>query len=571
MRLDWKIDDGTDKGGEGQVAIIKAVPWLAYGCGEGARIAVRAPGAVEGRCATVQRPMRDDAVVLRFDGAMGESSVDPSPLTVVRTTNPRHVPGTRLLFMHEKACVDAVVEKDPDMNLDVKEGTRHRLTVVSAKVTGWVSLRTREGLVNLREVGNDGEGHTTYVVISYKPLVCRLGAPTESDKSGMISPKQIVAVFETKDLKDGTVRAHVATMKGAPVVVSAALNEFNHSVQRFPSVSEYEVARQAYCHDMVQREEYVEDAITGNLLRIKDQTLHVSTAADVADNSNIPNEWKVDSVVDLVQVLLRPSPYRAMGAHPAQPVLMRAGPGTGKTWMIKQAAFGLADSLKSATTSTGGIRLVPIVVFVQRIIYLLREASTTSSKQQSLLGRYIESVYSGKKYETWCDMLMQAYEMRALIVLLDGVDEAAGLRDQIEKFVHSELVPSGNRVLVTSRPEGVTLSLYKSRFVIMNLNELTNEQQRKVINIQMQGSQFFDHLLSLGEVRKGLDEAYNKLKEGVRSELEGLFCDDCFLKVDADEDQVESPRRAEPAECPRSVPRECRPPSGCLGVPPGFP
>ena len=64
----------------------------------------------------------------------------------------------------------------------------------------------------------------------------------------------------------------------------------------------------------------------------------------------------------------------------------------------------------------------------------------------SLLERYIQSVYSGKKYEAWCTMLMQAYDMRALVVLLDGVDEAAGLRDQIENFVHKEIVPSGNRV-----------------------------------------------------------------------------------------------------------------------------
>ena len=35
---------------------------------------------------------------------MGESSVDPSPLTVVRTTSPRHPPGTRLLFLHEKGA-----------------------------------------------------------------------------------------------------------------------------------------------------------------------------------------------------------------------------------------------------------------------------------------------------------------------------------------------------------------------------------------------------------------------------------------------------------------------------------
>ena len=32
-----------------------------------------------------------------------------------------------------------MVEKWPEMELDVKEGTRHRLTVMSAKVSGWVS------------------------------------------------------------------------------------------------------------------------------------------------------------------------------------------------------------------------------------------------------------------------------------------------------------------------------------------------------------------------------------------------------------------------------------------------
>ena len=37
---------------------------------------------------------------------------------------------------------------------------------------------------------------------------------------------------------------------------------------------------------------------------------------------------------------------------------------------------------------------------------------------------------------------------------------AAGLRDIVEAFVHYELVPSGNRLVVTSRPEGVDLGDY---------------------------------------------------------------------------------------------------------------
>jgi hypothetical protein len=55
--------------------------------------------------------------------------------------------------------------------------------------------------------------------------------------------------------------------------------------------------------------------------------------------------------------------------------------------------------------------------------------------------------------------------VRALLVLLDGIDEAAGMRNEIEMFVHQELAPSNNRIMVTSRPEGVTLPLYTERFV----------------------------------------------------------------------------------------------------------
>ena len=43
------------------------------------------------------------------------------------------------------------------------------------------------------------------------------------------------------------------------------------------------------------------------------------------------------------------------------------------------------------------------------------------------------------------------------------------MREIVEAFVHYELVPSGNRLMVTSRPEGVDVDEYKSRFVIVRL------------------------------------------------------------------------------------------------------
>ena len=534
VRMDWKAESRGGGGlgrpsDENRVAILRVNPWLAYGCGEGARVAIRKPGALEGTASTVQRVLRDDSVVVRRDGSVGEVTVDPTPFTVVLGTNPRHPPGTRLLFVHENACVDALVEPWPESEIDIKEGSRHCLSVEGRQVSGWLTKVTKEGAENLRPADDGDESH--FLLQTTKALAVRSGCdPTLSEKTGSINPKTPIRVLEVRETEEFGVRAFVSTMPGQAITVTAALNEFNHSTQRFPTVAEYEAARANYCEDIVTREALVEDAITGNMLRIKDQTLHISTATDVADNNRqIPAEWNVNDVRDLVGLLLQASPSRSMGLHPALPVLVRAGPGTGKTWMAKQAVFTLADRLQRGQGSADGIRLVPIVVFVQRIIYLLREGAATTSRQQSLLGRYIESMYSGKKYETWCDMLMQAYEMRALIVLLDGVDEAAGLRDQIEGFVHKELVPSGNRVLVTSRPEGIRLSTYSKTFIVMNLCQLTNEQQRRVINIQMQGNIFFDHLLSLGEVRKALDDAYRRIGALTRGDLETMWSPNRWL------------------------------------------
>ena len=585
LRIDWKVENPLTGALEARVALLLVNPWLAYGCSEGARLSIRKAGSTEGRCATVQRALRDDSVVVRVDGMVGESTVDPSPLTVVTTTSPRHQPGTRLLFVHENNAVDAEVMewgqgqgKDAEV-FDIREGSRHRLLVQGSTMTGWVTVTKKNDkgvdVENLKIVEKRLEGENIdpekeqLIVSAAKPLIMRSGFNQDTEKIGVLNPRIVVVILETRYMEDGAQRCMVSSVAGESVLITAALNEFNHSVQRFKNVADFEAARLNYLEDIVEREAMVEDAITGNMLRIKDQTLHVSTATDVVDNLSIPTEWRVNDVRDLVTLLLVPSPNRVMGTHSAQPTLVRAGPGTGKTWMTKQAVFTLADRLRSGGGGAkDGIRLVPVVVFVQRIVYLVREGQNASGAKFDLLPRYIESVYSGKKYETWREMLMQAYEMRALIVLLDGVDEAAGLRDEIEAFVHKELVPSGNRVLVTSRPEGVTLSLYMSRFVIMNLNELTNAQQRSVINIQMQGSQFFDHLLSLGEVRKGLDEAYYKLKEGVRSELEALFSDDRFRLVVQEE---EAPKKVDGAPKGDDEPPKAGAPKGEVAAKPDAP
>ena len=123
--------------------------------------------------------------------------------------------------------------------------------------------------------------------------------------------------------------------------VERDLNEFAHTVQRFRDGEQYESTRSAYCSDIVAEQCHVEDAITGNILRIEDQLIFVS-AADVT-GTNIGPKWaSVRDVRDVVSLLLEPSQSRHKGTHTAQPLLCRAGPGTGKTWMVKQALYTLA-------------------------------------------------------------------------------------------------------------------------------------------------------------------------------------------------------------------------------------
>ena len=399
LRLDWR--DAHDNP---RVALLRVVPWLAYGCGEGARLAVRKPGALEGTSSTVQRPLRDDSVVVKRDGTDNELTVDPTPFSVVPSSNPRHQPGTRLLILYEGSCVDGTVEKlDLD---DIKEGSRHYLRIEGKLVTGWITKKTNDGTPTLNKVESaedeaaaaaapppppvvppegdapaaaeevvvDEDISGVWILNRKKMLAMHSGCdPQNSEKVASLTNKMPVRILQVRQTEQYGQRCYVSTIPSqSSIMLTIALNEFNHSVQRFPSVAEYEAARancetlarapsshlrhsppatpsrlsppaapfplrscarapaptaklhsqaapaqprlfacpsavcsrshhhplaltvalcHADCEDIVVREALVEDAITGNELRIKDQTLYISTATDAVDNAKpIPPE-----------------------------------------------------------------------------------------------------------------------------------------------------------------------------------------------------------------------------------------------------------------------------------------
>ena len=181
-------------------------------------------------------------------------------------------------------------------------------------MSGWVTWKLKDGTEFLKQPKDAEPADFSVMTVHGRALKVSSGFIEEKgalDKTGTLPLKQMVNVLEVREQDDGTIRANVTTIAETTAPLTAALNDFNHSVQRFDVVAEYEAARTSYCEDIVEREQLVEDAITGNMLRIKDQTLHVSTATDVVGNvRDIPPEWRVDDVRDMVVLMLVPSPSR---------------------------------------------------------------------------------------------------------------------------------------------------------------------------------------------------------------------------------------------------------------------
>jgi len=210
-----------------------------------------------------------------------------------------------------------------------------------------------------------------------------------------------------------------------------------------------------------------------------------------------PSTWSgIQNMEDLTNHMVMPSTKRTQGTHESQGVLVRAGPGTGKTVSLQQLTRLIAQRLYASSSTEQGIGLVPMLLTVQRLASYLRKGALLIDAPD-LLRAFIEIEYTGPDQ----DLLLQAYDMRALVCSIDGVDEAAGLKTRIEDLLIEKLAPMGIRTVASSRPEGVRLERY-SKFQVMDLAPLSEEQQRAAIAFQLKNSKEYDHLVILSKLRK---------------------------------------------------------------------
>ena len=304
------------------------------------------------------------------------------------------------------------------------------------------------------------------------------------------------------------------------------LNVFNHCQQHFQSAQAYCMAVRSYCEFVRATHARLRDAITGMELRTDDQLLNIG----IRRLNHVRREgWTdVKHIAELSERIRR--------GRANQPVLVAAEAGRGKTWCILQLAFACANT---SLVEHDGVPLVPVVVFVQRLVKVLGlTARPTALAADSLpsapavLLKYLKQVLPLEEPQRsdWLTMLDQALEMRAVILLLDGLDEAAGWSEWMSLYVREVLVKSGLRVVATSRPEGVPLEPFERQFVILNLEALSAEQQWVAVQTQLaalQGAarEFVQHLSSFTDIRKEHDRVWEAAFESAECRcLLALLC-----------------------------------------------
>ena len=184
--------------------------------------------------------------------------------------------------------------------------------------------------------------------------------------------------------------------------------------------------------------------------------------------------------------------------------------------MMLQVAHFLSEfCTKRSSTS---MSFVPVLFSVQRVARLYRlnfpKDGGNEIKTQTEALRLLETMLRWEYEEPIVAALLRCFDSRTLVVLLDGLDEASSLSKVFESL-GQQLLKSGNRVMMTSRPEGVQSEEdYNDQrgWIILDLPELDEMQQYKIAKHQIDtlDGPFFQNFLEFQRCRKLLDDAWSR-------------------------------------------------------------
>ena len=301
------------------------------------------------------------------------------------------------------------------------------------------------------------------------------------------------------------------------------LNRANHFEPNIHSPEEFKkrlIGDNGYLPTTHHESETVIDGLTGTERNVKDQLVHVRLVNDATDTIGTinPDLQAAKSVSDIVEAFMTPSSVPCRTGNPPKALLVKAGPGSGKSWFCMQALHMLSDPAR-------GGRFIPLLIPMPMLANLWRrEAAVIANSggdglpfdrhNGDILEWFLRLQY--RKDEKTRELLLDAYHSQRLVLILDGLDEAVDLWQTIKRFVIERLVLAGHRCIIASRPTGVEKDskVTWSMFTVLALDKLTDKQIQQLMQQQLaEGSKnkaFVNGVLSFNEAKASMDRLHAK-------------------------------------------------------------
>ena len=106
-------------------------------------------------------------------------------------------------------------------------------------------------------------------------------------------------------------------------------------------------------------------------------------------------------------------------------------------------------------------QLIPILVKVQKLQRRLMDSPDVFASAWNWIDAFLRLEH-GAEASSYL-MLRQAMMARRALILIDGLDEAGQIRDEMERHVAEVLAPQGHVLLATSRPAGIDERVERDR------------------------------------------------------------------------------------------------------------
>ena len=141
--------------------------------------------------------------------------------------------------------------------------------------------------------------------------------------------------------------------------------------------------------------------------------------------------------------------------------------------MLGAAAIGKSTQLKRFVLCALEMGMVPVLILVIELVRLKEGAG--GGKLTNVIERYLDSQH-GPRGSKQHRLLMQAVHERRCLFLVDGVDEAGGSKEEIERAIADELLDQGHKTIVTSRHSGFKMESFE-RCQLVELLPMSRAQQ----------------------------------------------------------------------------------------------